>query len=194
MDREFGLEDPEVVMLLATLKKILGHDNRGESPYGNLFDGRLRTTRSTRPLKHGALSGNDLANLFGEPRTYQPCEMPLPTTPKPGLRRMHPKMSSKAASSSSKLRAAVPPKGTRVEEEVQTNETLEDTSEKEDQLERVKEELARKQQDWGLWRRLFEDANRRQEEERARLKGEHTERSERLKHSDLEKPERDGFP
>ena len=29
MDRDFALEDPEVVMLLAVLTNILGHDNRG---------------------------------------------------------------------------------------------------------------------------------------------------------------------
>ena len=35
-------------------------------------------------------------------------------------------MNSEAASSSSQLRAAVPPKKARVEEEVQTNETMQD--------------------------------------------------------------------
>ena len=32
MDRDFALEDPEVVMLLAALINILGHDNRGDHP------------------------------------------------------------------------------------------------------------------------------------------------------------------
>ena len=32
MDRDFTLEDPEVVMLLAALINILGHDNRGDRP------------------------------------------------------------------------------------------------------------------------------------------------------------------
>ena len=32
MDRDFALEDPEVVMLLAALINILGHDNRGDRP------------------------------------------------------------------------------------------------------------------------------------------------------------------
>ena len=32
MDRDFALEDPEVVMLLATLTNILGHNNRGDRP------------------------------------------------------------------------------------------------------------------------------------------------------------------
>ena len=47
--------------------------------------------------------------------------MPLPSKPKPGLRRMHQEMNSEAASSSSPLRIAVPPKSARVEEGVQTN-------------------------------------------------------------------------
>ena len=32
MDRDFVLEDPEVVMLLATLINILGHGNHGDCP------------------------------------------------------------------------------------------------------------------------------------------------------------------
>ena len=32
MDRDFSLEDPEVVMLLAALINILGHYNRGDRP------------------------------------------------------------------------------------------------------------------------------------------------------------------
>ena len=32
MDRELALEDPEVVMLLAALINILGHDNRRDRP------------------------------------------------------------------------------------------------------------------------------------------------------------------
>ena len=46
--------------------------------------------------------------------------MPLPTRPRPGLRRMHQEMNSEVASSSSQLRAAGPPKRARVEEKVQT--------------------------------------------------------------------------
>ena len=41
-----------------------------------------------------------------------------------------------------------------------------------------------------MWRKLFEDATRRQEEEKARLKRENNERSECLKQPDLEEPER----
>ena len=32
MDRDFALEDPEVVMLLVDLISILEHDNRGDRP------------------------------------------------------------------------------------------------------------------------------------------------------------------
>ena len=62
--------------------------------------------------ENDALSGSDLANEpgMGNSRTYQPGEMLLPTKPSPGLRRMHQEMNSEAASSSSQLRAAVPPK------------------------------------------------------------------------------------
>ena len=55
---------------------------------------------------------------LGSSRTYQPGEMPLPSKPKSGLRRMHQEMNSEAASSSSPLRIAVPPKRTRVEQGV----------------------------------------------------------------------------
>ena len=73
--------------------------------------------------RNGALSGSDLPNEpgLGSLRTYQPGEMPLPTKAKPGLRRMHLEMNSEAASSKSQLRAAVPPKRARIEEEVQLN-------------------------------------------------------------------------
>ena len=70
--------------------------------------------------RNEALSGSDLANEpgLGSSRTYQPGEMPLPTKPRPGLRRIHLEMNNEAASSSSQLRAAVPPKRAIVEEEV----------------------------------------------------------------------------
>ena len=55
--------------------------------------------------------------------------MPLPTKPMPGLRRMHQELNSEAASFSSQLRTAVPPERARVEEEVQTNETIHDLNE-----------------------------------------------------------------
>ena len=146
MDQDLAL----VVMLLTALINILGHDNRGERPtevflmaaYGErgvLDRPNMRVMR----WRNGALSGSDLANEpgLGSSRTYQPGEMPLPTKPKPGLRRMHQEMNSEAASSSSQLRAAVPPKGVRVEEEVQTNETMQDLIGTKDELEKTGREL-----------------------------------------------------
>ena len=135
INRDIALEDPEVVMLLVVLLNILGHDNRGDRPtevllmalYGErgvLERPNMRVMRS----RNGALSGSDLANEpgLGSSRTYQPGEMPLPSKPRPGLRRMHQEMNSETASSSSQLRAAVPPERARVEEEFQTNETMQD--------------------------------------------------------------------
>ena len=97
-------------MMLVALTNISGYDNHGDHPteillmaaYGQqgvLDRSNLRVMR----WRNGALSGVELAN---EPRleisrTYQPCEMPLPTKPRPGLRRMHQEMKSEAASSSS---------------------------------------------------------------------------------------------
>ena len=93
--------------------------------------------------RNGALSGSDLANEPGlkSSRTYQPGEMPMPSKPKPGLTRMHQEMNSEAASSSSPLRAAVPPKRAKVEQKVQTNQTMQDLDGIKDQLERTETEL-----------------------------------------------------
>ena len=150
MDRDFTLEDPVVVMLLTALINILGHDNRGDRPtevllmaaYGErgvLDRPNLRVLR----WKNGALSGSDMAIEpgLGSSRTHQPGEMPLPSKPKPGLRRKHQEMNSEAASSSSPLRIAVPPKRARVEEEVQTNETMQDLDGMKDELERIRKKL-----------------------------------------------------
>ena len=122
--------------------------------------------------RSGALSGSDLANepRLGSSRTYQPGEMPLPTRPKPGLRRMHQEMNSEAASSSSTLRVAVPPKRARVEEEDQTNETMRDLDGMKDELEKTRKELDEMtkimltiEEDRDMWRKLFEDCNKKQE-------------------------------
>ena len=78
---------------------------------------------------------------LGSSRTYQPGEMPLPTKPRPGLRRMHQEMNSEAASSSSQLRTAVPPKKARVEEEVQTNKTMQELKGTVEELEKTRREL-----------------------------------------------------
>ena len=67
--------------------------------------------------------------------------MSLPTQPGPELRRMHQEMNSKAISSSSELRAAVPPKRARVEEEVQANETMQDLDGTTQELEKTRKDL-----------------------------------------------------
>ena len=120
-------------MLLAALINFVGHDNRGDRPTEVLLmaaygEGGALDRPNMRAMRwrNGALSGSDLANEsgLGSSRTYQPGEMPLPTKPRHGLRRMHQEMNSEAGSSSSQLRAAVPPKGARVEEDIQTNRTM----------------------------------------------------------------------
>ena len=119
MDRDFALEDPEVVMLLTALINILGHDNRRDRPIEVLLMAAYgergvldRPNMRVMRWRNGALSGSDLAKEpgLGSSRTYQPGEMPLPSKPKPGLRRMHQEMNSEVASSSSPLIIAVPPK------------------------------------------------------------------------------------
>ena len=103
-----------------------------------------------------------------------------PTKPKPGLRRMHQEMNSEAASSSSQLRAAVPPKKARVEEEVQTNETMQDQDGMKDELETTRKELDEMtktmltiEEDRDMRRKLFEDCNKKQGEEIERLRREY---------------------
>ena len=133
--------------------------------------------------------GSDLANEpgLGSSRTYQPGEMPLPTKPSPGLRRMRQKMNSEAASSSSQLRAAVPPKRARVEEEVQTNESMQEINGTIEELEKTRRELdemtktmLNTEEDRDMWKKLFEDCNKKQSEEKERLRREYKQRSERL--------------
>ena len=124
--------------------------------------------------RNGALSGSDLANEpgLGSSRTYQPGEMTLPSKPKPGLRRMHQEMNSEAASSSSPLRAAVPPKRAKVEQKVQTNQTMQDLDGMKDELERTRKELDEvtktmliMEEDRDMSKILFEDCNKKQGEE-----------------------------
>ena len=183
-------------MLLTALINILGNDNRGDRPtevllmaaYGErgvLDRPNMRVMR----WRNGALSGSDLANEpgLGSSRTYQPGEMPLPSTPKPGLRRMHQEMNSEAASSSSPLRIAVPPKRARVEQGVQTNQTMQDLDGMKEELERTRKELDEMtrtmlttEEDRDIWKRLFEDCNKKQGEGIERLRRDYKERSERL--------------
>ena len=186
IERDFALEDPEVVMLLTALINILGHDNRGDRPtevllmaaYGErgvLDRPNIRVMR----WRNGALSGSDLANEpgLGSSRTYQPGEMPMPSKPKPGLTRMHQEMNSEATSSGSPLRAAVPPKRAKVTQKVQTNQTIQDLDEMNDQLRSTKKELdemtrsmLQMEEDRDMWRKLFEDCNKKQGQEIERLR------------------------
>ena len=191
MDRDFALEDPEVVMMLAALINILGHDNRGDRPTEVLLmavygERRVLDCPNMRVMRwrNGALSGSDLANELGlgSSRTYKPGEMPLPTKPRPDQ-----EMNSEAASSSSQLRAAVTPKRARVDEEVQTNETMQDLNGAIEELEKTRRELDEltktmlsTEEDKDMWKRLFEDCNKKQGEEIERLRREYKERSERL--------------
>ena len=171
MDRDLALQDPEVAMLLAALINILGHDNQGERPtevllmaaYGQ--HGVLeRQNMEIMRWRNGALSGSDLANEpgFGSSRTYQPGKMPLPAKPRHGLGRIHQKMNSEAASSSSQQREAEPSKLVRLEKEVQTNETLKYLSETKEELERVKETLLRNGEDRYITRRLIKNCNNKE--------------------------------
>ena len=135
---------------------------------------------------NGALSGSDLANEpgLGSSRTYQPGEMPLPNKPRPDLRRMHQEINSETAPSSSQLRAAVPPKRARVEEEVQTNETMRDFNGTIEELEKTRMKLDEMtktmpstEEDRDMWKRLFEDCNKKQGEEIEHLRREYKDRS-----------------
>ena len=183
-------------MLLTALINILGHGNRGHRPtevllmaaYGErgvLDRPNMRVMR----WRNGTLSGSDLANKpgLGSSRTYQPGEMPLPSKPRPGLRRMHQEMNSEAASSSSPLRIAVPPKRARVELGAQTKQTMQDLDGMKDELERTRKELDEitktmliMEDDRDMWKRLFEDCNKKQGEEIERLRRDYKKRSERV--------------
>ena len=194
MDRDFALEDPEVVMLLTALINILGHDNRGDRPTEVLLmaahgERGVLDRPNMRALRwgNGALSGSDLANEpgMGSTRTYLSAEMPLPSKPKLGLTRMHQEMNSEAASSSSPLRIAVPPKRARVEQGVQTNQIMQDLDGMKDELEKTRKELDEMTKnmvitvdDRDMWKRLFEDCNKKQGEEIERLRRDYEERSE----------------
>ena len=183
-------------MLLTALINILGHDNRGDRPtevllmaaYGErgvLDRPNMRVMR----WRNGALSGSDLANEpgLGNSRTYQPGEMPMPSKPKPGLTRMHQEMNSEATSSGSPLRAAVPPKRAKVGQKVQTNQTMQDLDEMKDELKSTKKELdemtrsmLQMEEDRDMWRKLFEDCNKKQGQEIERLRQGYKERSEQM--------------
>ena len=139
--------------------------------------------------RNGALSGSDLANEpgLGSSRTYQPGEMPMPSKPKPGLTRMHRELNSEATSSGSPLRAAVPPKRAKIGQKVQTNQTMQDLDEMNNELKSTKKELdemtrsmLQMEEDRDMWRKLFEDCNKKQGQEIERLRQEYKERSEQM--------------
>ena len=196
IDRDCALEDPEVVMLLTALINILGHDNRWDRPtevllmaaYGErgvLDRPNMRVMR----WRNGALSGSDLANEpgLGSSRTYQTGEMPMPSKPKPGLTRMHREMNSEATSSGSPLRAAVPPKRAKVAQKVQTNQTMQDLDEMNDELKSTKKEvdemtksMLQMEEDRDMWRKLFEDCNKKQGQAIERLRQDYKEQSEQM--------------
>ena len=96
-------------------------------------------------------------------------------------------MNSEAASSSSQLRAAGPSKRARVEEGVQTNETMQDLNGTIEELDKTRRELDEMtktmlstEEDRDMWKKLFEDCNKKQGEEMEGLRREYKQRSERL--------------
>ena len=100
---------------------------------------------------------------------------------------MHQEMNSEAASSGSPLRAAVLPKRAKVEQKVQTNQTMQDLDEIKDELGRTKRELDEMtktmlimEDDRDMWKRLFEDCNKKQGQEVERLRQDYKERSEQM--------------
>ena len=111
----------------------------------------------------------------------------MPSKPKLGLTRMHQEMNSEAVSSGSPLRAAVPPKRAKVGQKVQTNQTMQDLDEMKDELESTKKELdemtksmLKMEDDRDMWRKLFEDCNKKQGQEIERLRQDYKERSEQM--------------
>ena len=89
--------------------------------------------------------------------------------------------------SGSPLRAAVPPKRAKAEQKVQTNQTMQDLDGIKDELERTKKELDEvtktmliAEDDRDMWKRLFEDCNKKQGQENERLRQDYKERSERM--------------
>ena len=151
IDRDFALEDPEVVMLLTALINILRHDNRGYRPtevllmaaYGErgvLDRPNMRVMR----WRNGALSGSDLANEpgLGSSRTYQPGEMPKST-----------------------------------EKYEEKYDELKSTKKELDEMTRS---MLQMEEDRDMWRKLFEDCNKKQGQEIELLRQEYKEQSEQM--------------
>ena len=100
---------------------------------------------------------------------------------------MHQEINSEAASSSSQLRAAVSPKRARVEEEFQTNETMQDLHGTIEELEKTRKELDQVtktmlsvEEDNDMWKKLFEDCTKKQGQEIERLRQEYKKQWKRL--------------
>ena len=75
------------------------------------------------------------------------------------------------------LKAAVPPKRAREEEELQTNKTMEDLTETRDKFDRVRKTLARTREDQDMGKRLIKDCNKKQGEEIEHLRMAYKEQS-----------------
>ena len=119
----------------------------------------------------GKFSESDMAHEpgLGTAKTYQPGEMPLSTRPRPACRDDIKLFTRKRVASLPRLaqfKTAVPPERARVEEEeVKTNERMEDLSDTRDELDRVRKILTRTQGDRDMWRRLPEGCNKKRGEE-----------------------------
>ena len=81
----------------------------------------------------------------------------------------------------------MPPKRAKVEQKVQTNQTMQDLDGMKDELERTKRELDEvtktmliAEDDIDLWKKLFEDCNKKLGQEIERLRQDYNERSERM--------------
>ena len=59
----------------------------------------------------------------------------------------------------------MPPKRARVEDEEKTNETMQNLNEAKKELEQVTKTLLSIKENRGLWKRLYEDCNKKQGEE-----------------------------
>ena len=106
--------------------------------------------------------------------------MPLQARPRPGLRTRHQAFQQEMSSSSSiQMKAAVPDKRPKVDEEVQTNGIKEHLKETKDELDRrVRKTLIRTEEDRDMWRRLSDDCNKKQGDEIELLRQEYKERSD----------------
>ena len=81
----------------------------------------------------------------------------------------------------------MPPKRARVEEEVQTNETMQDLNVTIEELEKTRRELDQVtktilsvEEDRDMWKKLFEDCTKKQGQEKGLSRQEYREQSERL--------------